>query len=157
MPEMVRAHVLPIVEPYLLFTNQWQNWDLFSPDPMRRTSRYHIAARLGSTWTTLRILEPSTARLWRRSDEFSFPLQMEENESIELFERYLRALCAPLGLREGTSVALVVEYTILPESPPRSGWARWRAMMVNGWDWWTVAITPCPAPGDPAIIPLFPL
>ena len=157
IPTALRTHVSPITDPYILFTGQWQNWDLFSPDPMRRISRYRIEALLENTWTTLTILEPSTARFWRRSGEFSYPLQLEDSGATELFTRYLRSLCAPLGLKEGTPVALVVEYAILPESPLGNDWARWRGDMTHGWDQWTAAVTPCPAMDNPAMIPMNPL
>lgn len=160
---------------YLLAINQWQSWELFSPDPMRRMTRYRVDARLPSgasaqaglpvapdqstaarEWRTVRTLEPANARLWRRSDEFSYPQRLDDGgtDAPDLSVRYLRALCAPLGLPEGTPVALTVEYIILPEQPPDDDWALWRAMMdPAGWDVWPVAVAPCPAPDDPALVP----
>ncbi|NOS66781.1 MAG: hypothetical protein HOO67_00200 [Candidatus Peribacteraceae bacterium] len=160
VPEAFRAYA----NTYLLATNQWQSWNLFSPDPMRRMTRYRIDARLpmeGQTamsggWRTVRVLEPANARPWRRSDEFSFVQQLDNGgrDVPALYVRYLRALCAPLGLPEGTPVSLTAEYIVLPEKPTGGDWALWRAMMVNGWDMWPSAVAPCPAPDDPAIIPI---
>ncbi len=154
IPDALRSHVSPIVNPYMMANGQWQNWDLFSPDPMRRISRYRVVALQENIWTTLRILEPATARFWRSSGEFSYPLQLEDGGATELFSRYLRALCTPLGLTEGTPVALMVDYAILPESPPENDWAAWRKDTTDDWDQWTAAVTPCPAIGDPAMIPM---
>jgi hypothetical protein len=151
--QALREHVLPIVRPYLLITSQWQNWDLFSPDPMRRTTRYRVDALTAGFWKPVKILEPALQHFWR-SDEFSYVIRLEDGGvGVEdLWLRYVRALCAPLGLPEATPVRLVVEYAILPASAPAEGWEAWRGNAAN-WFQWQAAITPCPAPDDPSVIP----
>lgn len=151
------THAVPVVQPYLLLTSQWQNWDLFSPDPMRRMSRYRIEARVKGEpqWRILKTIEPASDRLWR-SDEFAFWQRLEDGGpgTEELWRRTAQSLCEPLGLSDDSLIAIVVEYTILPDKPVRGNWGLWRTMTKGSWQSWTPVVTPCPARGDPGILPM---
>ena len=154
--DAARTYVRPAVEPYLLLTSQWQMWELFSPNPIRRVTRYRIDIRMkDGEWRTLRTLEPATAPVWR-SDEYSYVQRLEDDGDAfaELWTRYARSTCAPLGLREGTPVRIVVEYLILPEKPTNGQWSFWQRTMRSRWDEWVAAVAPCPAPDDPGVIPI---
>ncbi len=154
--DTLRTRVTPIVQPYLLLTSQWQMWELFSPDPMRRISRYRIDARtVEYGWQTLKVLDAKTTS-FGFADDFSYLQQMEEpgEGKEELRARVLASFCKPLGLPEGAFVALIVEYLIIPDTVPEGGWKEWQRTVRGNWYWWVAAILPCPSPDDPSVIPV---
>ena len=157
--DALRQQMLPILQPYLLWTSQWQNWDLFSPDPMRRITRYRIDARKAlEPWHTVALLEPANAPFWR-TDEYSYVQQLENGNfgAGDLLTRYVRSTCAPLGLAQDTTVRLTIEYLILPIVSASSDWAQWQWIVRAPWNEWVGAIAPCPDPDDPAVVPMTPL
>lgn len=44
------------VRPYTLITSQWQRWNLFSPDPLRRVIQMSIEAEFNGKWQTMTVI-----------------------------------------------------------------------------------------------------
>lgn len=46
--------------PYVLALSQWQQWNLFAPDPIRRVSLYSIDMDVGNQWIPTPLVDPTT-------------------------------------------------------------------------------------------------
>jgi hypothetical protein len=121
-----REHLAPVVRRYLLATSQWQLWNLFSPDPLRRVVRYAIETRTGDQWVPLALLNERTIPWWRDADELKILRRLEEQEDrwVQLRKRYVHEYCTLLP--PGTPLRLTYQYYILPklEVPMSLSW--WR-------------------------------
>lgn len=119
---------MPLVRPYILITSQWQQWNLFSPDPLRIVVRYRIDALRGGRWVPATMISPDTVQWWRKANELKLIGYMEpySAETVKLRARYIAAYCRPLGLPPGTQVRYTFQYYILPiDSKPAAWWRAW--------------------------------
>ncbi len=134
----IRSTVAPTTRPYVLATSQWQQWNLFSPDPQRRVTEYRLVA---DGQTRLR-LTPSTYRWWRKTDEIAMfsKWEDEEAETVDpLLKRYVAAYCEPLGMPPGSRLSLQGRYTYLPiptranlhYQPPDLSWLPFTSVTVD--------------------------
>ena len=77
--KFLRDTVLQPFIPYILSTSQWQQWNLFSPDPLRRVTRYYIQQKTeDDRWATLASFTPETYSLWRHANHFKLFIDMLE-------------------------------------------------------------------------------
>ena len=58
-----------VAGPYLLSTSQWQQWNMFSPEPIRQVLQMQIEKKTGDTWTIIRELTPKSTPWWSYSRE----------------------------------------------------------------------------------------
>lgn len=141
--------LLPIVSPYMLVTTQWQRWNLFGPDPLRRVTQYRIEVETDGVWTPVTTLTPATIPWWRRGDELKILRQLEQgNETIDpIRQRYLQAYCRPLGIAALTRVRMIFRTRVIPyyrsmeevmSVPPSYDWQEREGVR-----------TTCPLPDDP--------
>ena len=136
------AHVLPIVKPYILWTSQWQQWNLFSPDPKGAYSLFRIEAADGPTWNIVESLAPADFTFLDRCDELKVLRRLEETDNNwqELRDRYLQNACARLNLAAGTPVRMMAKSTHLPRTrAPLLSWQEWEP----DWYEWQVASAFC--------------
>src|SRR5687768_11713294 len=63
----IRSELKPIVRPYILLTSQWQQWNLFSPDPLRRVTAYDIQRNDREGWTTIKVIDWNTLSAARQA------------------------------------------------------------------------------------------
>ncbi len=126
----VKLDLLPIVTPYMLITSQWQLWNLFSPDPLRRVTFYKIEAQSGDTWHEIETIQPGSFSTWRHAVQFKLMSNMLDEFSqnrAPLAGRYLHLKCEEYGLAEGTSVRLTYMYYVIPYHERRESRAWWDA------------------------------
>ena len=58
----VRHVFLPLVSPYVFTTSQWQQWNMFSPNPLRTITRYSCEVQQGDDWRRVGIIGPEEFR-----------------------------------------------------------------------------------------------
>jgi len=128
----VRINVSAKVHPYILATSQWQQWNLFSPDPLRRVSHYVVQYKHEKAWITLRHYKPGMYEWWRHSNRFKLLGEFLDNqgEGYHPFAHHLlHRLCAGEKLQPGTQIRLfrssyVIPMHLKPESA--AWWKGWK-------------------------------
>ncbi len=99
---------------YVLFTSQWQKWDIFSPNPMRRVSTYKIERDAGDRWETALVLSFDALPWWHRAKELKVLGRLEDKAWQPLAEPYLRTYCKTIERSAGTRLRLVASTIVLP-------------------------------------------
>ncbi len=105
------AHEL--TRPYILWTSQWQKWDIFSPDPLRRVSSYAIEVRQGERWVAIRNIDTNSLPWYAHAKELKLLGRLEENWN-KLTSGYLRYECASLPGLAGATLRLRAIWYVLP-------------------------------------------
>lgn len=101
---------------YVLLTSQWQKWDIFSPNPIRRVSTYRVERDAGDRWETALTYSFDTLPWWHRAKELKVLGRMADKKSgwNRLVPSYLRSLCGDIEKSAGTELRLVADTVILP-------------------------------------------
>lgn len=131
--EATKQRLLPYVRGYMLLTSQWQQWNMFSPDPLRIVTTYDVAAMEDSgIWRNLYDLQPGTFSIWRHAPIFKFIGTVFDNAGdmeMQVIERYLQLACQDSRLEPGTPIRIrSIRYTIPQPWKPASiaHWREWR-------------------------------
>jgi hypothetical protein len=106
-----------LTRPYVLLFSQWQKWDIFSPDPLRRVSTYVVERNAGDRWETAAILDFDHLPWWRRAKELKVAGRVE-SEWKTLAEPYLKSLCDMIPYADGTDLKLTVRSIVVPSDTP---------------------------------------
>lgn len=117
----VREQLRPRVMSYLFATSQWQQWNLFSPDPLRRVTSYILQTEKDGTWTDFAMINRKTVPWSALSRELKLLNNVESGENfIPVRQSILQSYCRTLGLPVGTPLRFVFEWYVLPpsSSPP---------------------------------------
>lgn len=145
--EWIRAHLTPVIRPYMFATSQWQQWNLFSPNPQQRVSQFFITEEPANASFDLEtakprlILEPNTYRWWRKTDEIAIFSKWEDQSAdvtTPLLERYLLAYCTALNIPSTSTLHLGGRYAFLPiqtraelsQQPPKLYWQTFHSVSV---------------------------
>lgn len=129
--------VRPRIAPYVLVTSQWQEWNLFAPDPLRRIRSFTMEREEGTGWKTVAALGPDTFPWWRHATYAKLlpALLMKERLDYDVLrERFAQVLCHDLGVAPGSMVRLREHETVIPyvESHRDIAWWRsWRPSPVS--------------------------
>ncbi len=99
--------------PYVLSLSQWQKWDIFSPNPLRRNSVYRIERNAGDRWETAMIMDFSHLGWRERAKELKVLGRLQEDWKA-LLPSYLVSLCPEIPQASGRDVRLFVQTTVLP-------------------------------------------
>ena len=100
--------------PYVLTLSQWQKWDIFSPNPLRRNSVYRIDRDAGDRFETAMILDFSHLAWRERAKELKVLGRLQEEGWKRLAPDYLLSLCPRIPGGPGNEVRLYVETVMLP-------------------------------------------
>lgn len=103
-----------VTKPYILSLSQWQSWDIFSPDPLRRSSTYRIDRFDAGTWKAVRSISYDTLSFTERAKEIKI-LERLEDSWQRLIPSYLQPLCNAIPQSEGGTLRLVAISQILPK------------------------------------------
>jgi hypothetical protein len=134
----------PWTRPYILLTSQWQQWNLFSPDPLRRISQYHVEQSINENWHTILSIDASLPYP-RRAGMTKTLRRLEDRGSNDaLTQRFLALVCRDKGIPEGMTVRLQRTYSVLPHPAKPLSAEQWRAYEPL-WTEDTLAEIPCPA------------
>ncbi len=99
--------------PYMQTLSQWQAWDIFSPDPMRRSSAYRIDVFENGVWKPVRTIDYASLHEYERAKELKILARLEDNWAM-LVPFYLRPYCVGIPQSQGKTVRLVAVSVILP-------------------------------------------
>ena len=134
----VKGHLTRYVSPYILVTSQWQQWNLFSPDPLRRVSEYTLETQREGEWELLTTLKPGSFPWWRHAAQFKMLGSLLEWDAKrdEVVDRFLQLACREHSLQPGTPIRLVYRFYVIP--------AHERLASVSWWWNWQPEVTVSP-------------
>lgn len=121
-----------IFRPYILTTSQWQRWNLFSPDPLRRVIEFKIDLydEKDRQWHEISEVSAATVPFYDRATELKTIRRLEdEDHYAPLRERYLRDFCRTLDLPLGATLRLRRRFYVIPKmetSWTPAMWAQWQ-------------------------------
>jgi hypothetical protein len=110
--------MIPFVAPYILVTSQWQAWNLFAPDPLRRIVAYRIETRVDDGWHEVARLDESTLKWWRRERQLKILSRAFDAESpafeSRLADRILQSFCQKAALPHLATIRTVRQVSVIP-------------------------------------------
>lgn len=118
-----------IFRPYVLATSQWQRWNLFSPDPLRRVTEMRIDRQIFDTWMPVRNIVFGELSYFRRASELKVMRRMDEDNQVELKDRYIQDICRTDGLLPGTPMRIIKRVQVIPKTEgPQTveWWMQWQ-------------------------------
>lgn len=130
MTRTLRGHVVP----YMLITSQWQQWNLFAPNPLRRIVFYRIETRNADddddAWSYVTSINASTYGRWRHAVRFKLLGQVleEQTNRPEIAARAARILCREVALQPDAMIRIWHDIAIVPSlypSPSKAWWNTW--------------------------------
>ncbi|TSC59445.1 MAG: hypothetical protein Greene041662_477 [Candidatus Peregrinibacteria bacterium Greene0416_62] len=139
----VQEMTLPWVRGYLLATSQWQQWNLFSPDPLRRVSRYRLAWEVEGMLQEAPWIDEELS--YHRKANLTKTLRRLEDQghNAPMLLRFLALACHERALPPGTMIRLERAYYILPYAEKPLSLSDWRNYIPE-WTTDTMAERPCP-------------
>ena len=96
--------------PYVLSFSQWQQWNLFAPDPIRRVSQYTIDRDADGVWTPTQLIDPTTRPFYEYAKLMKVLGRLETSHS-SLVQPFLRFQCAET---EAKKLRLRIDSFVLP-------------------------------------------
>jgi hypothetical protein len=120
----------PLVRPYLFVTSQWQQWNLFAPDPLRRIDHYVVQIESNGAWTTVEELTPETLPWWRMADELKLMGSFAQTEYSTMRVPYLKQYCRELSLPSGTSIRMMTRSAVISKERPSDA-PQWSERMLS--------------------------
>lgn len=141
-----RQKIVDVTSPYIFTTSQWQKWNLFSPDPLRRVVTFHIDRETKEGWEEIDVIGPDTVAWWHKATELKTIRRMEESEGganlNALRERYILAYCKDFA--DGTKLRLRRLYYVIPHFETLPTIAQWHAFQPEWTQDFDVQVT-CPS------------
>lgn len=127
-PRNLQNAFTPLTRPYVLVLSQWQQWNLFSPDPLRRITNYRIEKAIDSAWVTVTSISPKSFPFFERALWIKYlGNAIDTEDATPAQHRFLVLHCGWLDIPSGTRLQLVLERTVLPRNEHVSPVAWWRA------------------------------
>ncbi|MDA1292777.1 MAG: hypothetical protein O3A81_03295 [bacterium] len=131
------------IRPYVLATSQWQRWNLFSPDPLRRVIEMEFDQKTEGEWVNIFTLNEHNVTWFQRAPELKIMRRMEEENMRPLQERYVHDFCKINSVPEGTEIRLRKRWHVIPghdKTQSRLWWSEWQP------DWGEIELlqTTCP-------------
>lgn len=132
LSNFLRLQAVPIVRSYILWTSQWQQWNLFAPDPLRRVTHYHLQRLdlVSDAWIDVAIFRPGSFLWWKHATRFKildriFDLE-ERDRKIPLQKHFLQKMCREFNLPPLTSIRILFRYYVIPQTPKLTSFSWWR-------------------------------
>lgn len=102
-----------LTKPYVLLLSQWQKWDIFSPDPLRRVSTYVLERDAGDRKVLAATIDYDSLPWWHRAKELKVLSRLEGQWSM-LGSYYIRSLCEDIPFGPGSALRLIARSSTLP-------------------------------------------
>lgn len=128
-------------QPYLFLLSQWQNWDIFSPDPLRRVTDLKIEKMKNGAWIPVRIFDSKQPTGFRRAPEMKY-LSAIESTVTQLQEPFIQDVCRVDRIKRGTPMRLSTRVFVVPKPNDLGSIAKWRAWQPE-WSGWSEYKTVC--------------
>ena len=126
-PRYISGTLTQYVRPYVLSTSQWQRWNLFSPDPLRRIEVTMLDRQEGDQWLTYDTVSADTVAWHRRAYILkTFRRLNDEDRDEPLRERHLALSCQRFAFSEGTPVRYRRMYYVIPRGQDLQSMHWWR-------------------------------
>ncbi len=124
----IRDVVRPMAMPYLFATSQWQQWNLFSPDPLRRVTSYILETRKtdNDAWVPFAVIDRKSVMWSALSREMKLLGNMEEEQFAPVRRALLQTYCTMLNLPTGTQLRMSRDFYVLPQPPAPLPLEFWR-------------------------------
>lgn len=131
------------VRPYMLATSQWQRWNLFSPDPLRRVIEMDIQLETPDGWESVHTINENNTSWFSRAPELKTMRRMEDEDKHGLREHYVFDYCRRTKLAHGTSIRLVKYWFVIPKHEKTES-ADWWNTWEPEWHEHVMLTTYCP-------------
>ncbi len=118
-----------IVRPYILMTSQWQRWNLFSPNPLRRVIEMEFDQKVDGTWVNVFTLNEDNVSWWQRAPELKIMRRMEDEKFLPLQKRYVEDFCRIHHIPQGTEMRLRKRWHVIPKNETTQNEEWW-----NNWE-----------------------
>ncbi len=125
--KFTQSTLLPKVTTYILFTSQWQQWNLFAPDPIRRITYYRFSQATPGGWQDVTTLQHGSFPWWGHANNFKLLLGIMEGSSPELADRFAHLLCAEYGVQPGSLVRMTYLIAVVPWTATPQSYASWQS------------------------------
>lgn len=122
-----KQHIVPWTRSYILMTSQWQQWNLFSPDPLRRVSHYRVQAWNNGAWEESSLIDAGLPYNRKASLTKTLRRLEEQGENAPGLLQFLRIACEERMLAPGIPIRLERMYHVLPRPEKPLTVAQWRA------------------------------
>lgn len=129
--------------PYILTTSQWQRWNLFSPDPLRRVIEMDIDQYINEQWAKVHTVNEHNVGWWQRAPELKTMRRMESDNKLPLRKRYIEDYCRIHDIPEGTRMRMRKRWFVIPKHTKTQSKEWWNVWEPN----WNEKIdfeVPCP-------------
>lgn len=126
--QKVRDMTSYYVDPYLRLTSQWQSWNLFAPNPLRRVVNFSIIRTDGPTPLLVEDISPESLEWYRASVELKTVRRLEKKskDQIALREAYLQDACRRYQLDTSATLQLMISRHIVPHHTETKSFWWWR-------------------------------
>lgn len=115
MPETDATRALKnLTSPYVLLLSQWQQWNIFSPDPLRTSTAYRIEIKKDGKWEAVQVIDYAHLHWYERAKELKVLERLETNDWKMLMPSYLTSLCPSLPDAHGKMIRLIAASFELP-------------------------------------------
>jgi hypothetical protein len=111
------AVVQPIIRPYIQMLSQWQSWDIFSPDPLRRASFFRLETETDDMPETVALLDAAHLPWYERAKELKVLGRLYDDWGV-LAADYVRSMCLRYPQAAGEVMRLVASSTVIPSDLP---------------------------------------
>ena len=125
--KFAQSTLLPRVSTYILLSSQWQQWNLFAPDPIRRITYYRFEQDTPDGWEEVVTLQPGSYPWWLHATRFKILGGIMEGGSPEVADRFAHLLCAKHDIAPGTRVRIVYLVSVVPWTETPQDYATWRS------------------------------
>ncbi len=134
-----------LTRPYIMITSQWQQWNMFAPDPLRRVSGLEFEVQRAGEWQPYLLLNADTIQWWRRAHFLKIARRMtEEDRNEPLSARLTQLTCTNFQLPPGTPVRVKENYYVIPYDKIIMSTEWWNTWAPEQFDR-VLATTNCPS------------
>jgi hypothetical protein len=143
----LRSTFVPTVRPYLLLTSQWQQWNLFAPDPLRRVTTYRLEMQNNGDRETVATIDERTYNRARHAARFKLYGNLfsdNDDNRYDLTDQGIGVLCREFHVPAARSVWLWREVYVIPSTTETSPawWNAWSPAPESR----LILATSCPLP-----------
>lgn len=115
----------PLTRPYVLMTSQWQVWNLFAPNPLRRITTFALDGTSQGVHV-IKLITPQTYPWWRHAIQyklFSRTLDQDPDDK-DILEHMTQQFCREFLFDSGTDIALSYHLHVIPwrDTPASIEW-----------------------------------